>query len=68
MGETKRQFWLHHRNLSSVFPKGVADIPPALAIANRAFGHLIGFKAVAAIRPQQRKRQNHHDIMRGSLQ
>lgn len=64
MGETQRQLRAHHRNLAGIFPKGVADIPPALPIANRTLSHLIGFQAVAAVRPQQRKGQYHHHVLR----
>ena len=62
-GKPQRQLRFHHRNLAGIVPKSVADIPPALAIANRAFGHRIGCKTVAAIRPQQREGQHHHRIL-----
>ena len=47
MGETQHQLWLHHRNPAGVFPKGITGIPPVLAIADRAFIHLIGFSAIS---------------------
>ncbi|SAJ32626.1 Uncharacterised protein [Enterobacter cloacae] len=63
MGKSQRQLWPHHCNLAGIIAKKVADIPPALAIANRTRGHLIGLKAVATIRAQQRKSQNHHHVL-----
>ena len=63
MGKPQRQLWLHHRNLAGIISENIADIPPALAIANRTLGHFIRFKAVTAIRPQQRKGQNHHHVL-----